>query len=488
LFEEGFVMKALVWVAAVSLAACMGEVRDTDKKDGSLGRPDDSGDEADASSGGGDKPFDGGAGGTTGNAGGGTMGAGVDAGRDGGSRDGGTAGDSAVGDSSGGGTTGGAGTDAGGGTTGGGGIAEKCQGTTTLPADAPKLTVGRWVDVTPAGIPKGRPDDVIGQGLVMDPCNSAVLYWGTTPYDEEPYSGLYRSTNGGASWTRLGDRRVEPQQEKTAYLDMPLRIEVDPKNPRHLYAGDGVRGATMGFWISNDAGETWTKPAALIALGERQQYFLDDVYDIAVDPTDFKHVLVSSHSEWGDAGSGVLESKDGGNTWVAHAPRASWGTGHSINFLYEPTLGIGNANTWLLGTQADGYWRTSDAGKTWTQVFKEGIFHGGGEIYYTKAKTLFASCESGVLRSTNNGETFTAADFGYGTTGIIGDGTTLYTTAAYGFNQQPMYTSPESDGLNWTAFNTQTLDGGPFGMVHDSVNHIIYSSNWSQGVWALKLK
>jgi hypothetical protein len=44
--------------------------------------------------------------------------------------------------------------------------------------------------------------------------------------------------------------------------------------------------------------------------------------------------------------------------------------------LYDPEKGIGNANTWLLGTQGAGYFRTEDAGQTWKKVSDSGIAHG----------------------------------------------------------------------------------------------------------------
>ena len=161
--------------------------------------------------------------------------------------------------------------------------------------------------------------------------------------------------------------------------DRPTRradeCPIDPKDSQHLYAVDGVRGGTMGFWISKDGGATWSVPSSWGAIGKDFNY--GDLYDIAVEPGDFNHLLVTSHSWWGDkypTGSGILESHDGGASWTIHPPTGTWGSGHSIWFL-------GDSRTWLLGTQDAGFWRTSDSGASWTQVVKdEGIMHGGGRI------------------------------------------------------------------------------------------------------------
>jgi MYXO-CTERM domain-containing protein len=69
---------------------------------------------------------------------------------------------------------------------------------------------------------------------------------------------------------------------------------------------------------------------------------------------------------------------------------------------------------------------------------------------------------------------------------VHGDGTTLYTGKSFGANQ-PFSVSPETDGVTWKPFNTQMFPDGPYEMAYDAQNGILYSSNWSSGVWALKV-
>lgn len=381
--------------------------------------------------------------------------------------------------------------------TGGSPPTMPCRGEphTELPAGAPTLEPGVWTDLTPPEIPQGDPEYLIAQGVEIDPCNYGVIYWTSTPFYEGPEGpgGIYKSVDAGATWQRLGNPLTDGDYEdgEADFLDMPLHMRIDPEDPQHMYAGDGVRGGSMGFWVSHNGGETWWKSEGWReAAAHPQTGFIDDVYDIAVDPTDFDHVLVSSHSPWStptDA-AGVLESKDGGETWTVHLPEPSWGAGHSIAFLYEPTLGLGDAQTWLLGSQGDGYWRTTDAGETWDRVSASAIVHGGGETYYSHTGVLYASSEDGVLRSVDNGASFEIAGSGLGNTGIIGDGRRLYTAPAYAFGDQPFVTSPEDDGLTWTPGSQTIPDAGPFEMAFDRANGIIYAAMWFQGVWALKVE
>ena len=440
---------------------------------------------------GGDEPSTTGGAGASVTSGSGSSGGSVQAGSGGGAQ-GGSGGGSAQG-----GAAGHAGTSSMGGSGGSGPIivGDAGKGAPTLkcsttvngnrPATAPALEPGVWKNITPPGIPLGAAETAIGQGIAIDPCNLSTVYWGNTPFNSGTYGALWKSTDGGGTWKRAG------------MIDEPLHVRVDPTNPKHLYAGDGVRGGTLGFWVSNDGGDTWQKPAGWTAAGKATG-FIDDVYDLAVDPTDFKHILISSHAAWGwddtnwKRNAGVMESKDGGDTWVAHDPQMTWGAGHSINFLYDPDKGIGDANTWLLGTQGDGQWRTTDAGKTWTKVLTSSIFHGGGETYYAKDGKLYSTGVSPCLqRSADNGATWTPLKAVGECTGVWGDGNFLYTAPAYSQGMHAMYTSPETDGLTWTAYNggAQKFDGsGPFEMTFDSVNGILYASMWFQGVWALKVK
>ena len=76
-----------------------------------------------------------------------------------------------------------------------------------------------------------------------------------------------------------------------------------------------------------------------------------------------------------------------------------------MKFLYNPALGIGNSQTWLLGTQGAGYWRTTDSGATWTKVSDNNITHGGSTIYYAQNKVLYASGRT--MHSSDNGATWT---------------------------------------------------------------------------------
>ena len=133
-----------------------------------------------------------------------------------------------------------------------GGVSSKCTSPKGpgLPAGAPVLTAGTWKNLSPAGWPFGN---TFTQGIAVDPCDPAVMYLSTSSFTPSQ-AGLFKTIDGGSNWTKIGK------------LDEPIRVRIDPKNTQHLYAGDGVRGGTMGFFVSMDGGATWNMPQSFSDL------------------------------------------------------------------------------------------------------------------------------------------------------------------------------------------------------------------------------
>ncbi len=149
-----------------------------------------------------------------------------------------------------------------------------------------------------------RPNDVGAIDIAIDPNHPKVLYaslwasrrppWSVYAPSYMPGSGLFKSTDGGDTWTQLTNGL--PNDDHVGKIG----IAVAPSNSNRLYAvvddiGSSVAepigrgGATQkpaapppgGLYLSDDAGETWRLVNSETRLWGRGWYF----EAVAVDPT-----------------------------------------------------------------------------------------------------------------------------------------------------------------------------------------------------------
>jgi photosystem II stability/assembly factor-like uncharacterized protein len=177
-----------------------------------------------------------------------------------------------------------------------------------------------------------------------------------------PGDGMWKSTDAGDTWARIG---LQDSQHIS-------RIRIHPKNPDLVYAA--VMGHLFGpneqrgIYRSRDGGENW----------ERILYVNDEVgaVDLAMDPTNarilyasFWRVLRTPYSlESGGDGSGIYKSVDGGTTWeeLTNNEGLPQGTIGISGIAVSPT---NNKNVYaLIEAEEGGLFRSRDGGKTWTRI------------------------------------------------------------------------------------------------------------------------
>ncbi|HET6400322.1 MAG TPA: FlgD immunoglobulin-like domain containing protein [Candidatus Kapabacteria bacterium] len=145
-------------------------------------------------------------------------------------------------------------------------MAEKPSGHGDQPLDNPA-----WTNI---GLIGSANNGIFSAGcttaLAIDPTNTNIIYAGATS------GGVWKSTNQGANWVSLTDL-VIPNQSVAS-------IAIDPKNHNTIYVGTGNGYASIdeltgtGLYKSENGGGTWTRIGASSLTGTIVKVFVDPVH------------------------------------------------------------------------------------------------------------------------------------------------------------------------------------------------------------------
>ncbi len=198
-------------------------------------------------------------------------------------------------------------------------------------------------------------DDAGAVDLAMDPTNPRILYaslWRVrrTPWSLESGgegSGLWKSTDGGDTWNELSRKQGFPGRgtngtQPKGTLGI-IGVDVSASNPENVYAI--VEAEDGGVFRSKDGGETWERTNDERKLRQRAWYYTR----IVADPRDEQTVYVLNVR--------FHRSKDGGKTFEQVA------THHGDNH----DLWIDPGDPLRMIQSNDGGANVSyDGGETWT--------------------------------------------------------------------------------------------------------------------------
>jgi photosystem II stability/assembly factor-like uncharacterized protein len=259
--------------------------------------------------------------------------------------------------------------------------------------------------------------------LAMDASGPNTVYVGlfapNRPAPAVASMGLYKTTDGGATWTQLPNNVL-----------VPMTLAADPYTSGVIYEG------ALGGFInkSSDGGYTWTR--TYTPSGSREQ----PVEAIVIDPLNTANVYAAT------LGGGLLKSIDGGLHWAAVLglpTNAVWGVG------IDPS----NDSIVYAATHHSGVWRSVDGGITWQSTGALGAIP--YSFAFDASSRIFVATTAGVWQSADAGATWTQTALTdrmtFSLTFGPGDNT-LYAGTAFG---------PEIStdfGLSW--MDPDPLEGG----------------------------
>ncbi len=272
------------------------------------------------------------------------------------------------------------------------------------PSDAATIYIasasgGIWKTTNGGGLWTALTDELsnLNHGCVaLDPSNPNTVYVGTGEYTTQSTGdGLFRSTDGGTTWTRVAT---------TAQVGSTCsRVIVDPGNPQRLH----VTG-NNGYARSDNGGLSWTT------------YLSGSASDLAVNPSNPQTVYVARH------GDGIYRSINGGTNFT------KLGGGLPTTDINRIILAIAPSNPNTLYTAIingssglRGLYKTTDGGTNWTQKtntpnfpYPQGWYDACLAVSPTNENLVYAGgvfptyAEAGVIKSTDGGDSWTDVTIG----------------------------------------------------------------------------
>lgn len=208
--------------------------------------------------------------------------------------------------------------------------------------------------------------------IAVSPSNPDIVWLGTGEEDSrnsvQPGYGVYKSINGGVSWESVG-------LEKTQHVG---RVVIHPTNPDIVYvAALGAQwGANpeRGLYKTTDGGRSWTLSKFISDRAGFVDVAMDPRDPDVLYAASWERVRKPSSFKSGGPGSGLWKSTDAGATWTEVKGN---GFPETMKGRITVKLAPSNPDVVYAMVEADsvrgakpaqllsGLYRSSDAGRTW---------------------------------------------------------------------------------------------------------------------------
>jgi hypothetical protein len=238
--------------------------------------------------------------------------------------------------------------------------------------------------------------------IVYDPTNTSIMYASTGEgfynHDALPGAGIFKSTNGGTTWSQLASTN-------NTDFRWVNRLDHHPDSTGILYAAtrDPHR-----IWKTINGGTTWTN---IYTSGL-------PVLDVKVSPhSPYNRIIAGTQGfgtpNWANTGD-VFLSNDWGKTWSIETTGAANKLPNNPQRC-EVTFCANNAN-WIyvsIGRSKGEIWRSTDGGSTWS-MRSNSYEYLGGQQWYNNCIWVNPNNSDHIIvggidlwRSTNGGTTLT---------------------------------------------------------------------------------
>jgi IPT/TIG domain len=206
------------------------------------------------------------------------------------------------------------------------------------------------------------------------PCTTIYVGTGEENFNGDAFygAGILKSTNGGSTWTQMGGStfaQVLGPEIGGAYIG---QIAVQPGNANIVLAAVSffANGTIGGIYRSTDAGNTWTEDAAPRGLGATSVFF-ESTSNTGATAT----AWMAMGDPFGESVNGIYKSTDSGTTWTKQTsvlPTTNLGR---ITLGYAPSTSGSSATVYAAIADSSttssallGLFKTTNGGTAWTSV------------------------------------------------------------------------------------------------------------------------
>ena len=228
--------------------------------------------------------------------------------------------------------------------------------------------------------------------LAFDPANAQTVYAVLWAARQGPWeynnayigatSGLFKSTDGGATWQPLAGGLPTAADGLSR-----IGIGIAPNDPKRIYAW--VTARTSGLYRSDDAGASWTQMNTEPRVWGRG----DDFANVRVDPTNSNIVYAANTSTY--------RSIDGGHTFTAIKGAPGGDDYH--------TIWINPANHDIILIAADqGATITVNGGETWSSWYNQPT----AQMFHVTADNRFPYWVYGGQQESGSAGVVSRSDYG----------------------------------------------------------------------------
>ncbi len=240
-------------------------------------------------------------------------------------------------------------------------------------------------------------------GLAIDPQNENRVFVAVLghPYGPNTERGIYRTTDGGKNW------------ERVFYLDEntgAAQVTLDPKNSNIIYAdlwaarqgpweNGSWQGPGSGLYKSSDGGTSWKKLTKGLPTVEQDLGRIG----FCIAPSDPNRLYATVDS---NQLGGIYRSDDAGENWYrTTSDERIWSRGSDF-----AEIKVHPQNPDIVFSANVVTWKSTDGGKNWTGIRGAP----GGDDYHRiwinplNPDIMIIAADQGAIITVNNGETWSS--------------------------------------------------------------------------------